>query len=53
MTIASTDRREPAIAEMTAIMNAIRSRNPDQAEAAARRHVEQAWHIAQELLRSR
>jgi DNA-binding GntR family transcriptional regulator len=51
MTIASTDRREPAIAEMTAIMNAIRSRNPDQAEAAARRHVEQAWQIAQELLR--
>ena len=52
MTIASTDRR-PAIAEMTAIMNAIRSRNPDQAEVAARHHVEQAWHIAQQLLRSK
>ncbi|WP_353645206.1 GntR family transcriptional regulator [Mesorhizobium sp. WSM2239] len=51
MTIASTNRREPAINEMTAIMNAIRSRNPDEAEAAARHHVEQAWRIAQQLLR--
>ncbi|MER8579488.1 GntR family transcriptional regulator [Mesorhizobium sp. M1423] len=53
MTIASTNRREPAIAEMTAIMDAIRSRNPDQAEAAARHHVERAWSIAQQLLRSK
>jgi DNA-binding GntR family transcriptional regulator len=53
MTIASADRRKPAIAEMTAIMDAIRSRDPERAEAAARRHVEQAWHIAQNLLRSR
>ncbi|TPN50765.1 GntR family transcriptional regulator [Mesorhizobium sp. B1-1-7] len=53
MTISSTNRREPAIAEMTAIMDAIKSRDPDKAEAAARHHVEQAWSIAQKLLRSR
>lgn len=53
MTITSTNRREPAVGEMTAIMNAIKSRDPDKAEAAARHHVEQAWSIAQQLLRSR
>ncbi|WP_434221289.1 FCD domain-containing protein [Mesorhizobium opportunistum] len=53
MTISSSNRREPAIAEMTAILDAIKSRDPDRAEAAARHHVEQAWSIAQKLLRSR
>ncbi len=52
MTIASENRRDAAIAEMTDIMNAIRSRNGDDAEAAARRHVEQAWRIAQQTLRN-
>ncbi|TPK10466.1 GntR family transcriptional regulator [Mesorhizobium sp. B2-5-7] len=51
MTILSANRREPAIAEMTEIMDAIRSRQSDQAEAAARRHVESAWQIAREKLR--
>jgi DNA-binding GntR family transcriptional regulator len=50
MTIASANRREAAIAEMTVIMNAIKSRRGDDAEAAARRHVEQAWRIAKEKL---
>ncbi|MBZ9775627.1 GntR family transcriptional regulator [Mesorhizobium sp. CO1-1-8] len=53
MTIASENRREPAIAEMTAIMDAIKLRDPDKAEAAARHHVEQARFIAQRLLRPR
>jgi DNA-binding GntR family transcriptional regulator len=52
MTIASVDRRDAAIDEMTDIMNAIKSRNGDAAEAAARRHVEQAWRIAQQTLRN-
>ncbi|MEP6567217.1 MAG: GntR family transcriptional regulator [Mesorhizobium sp.] len=51
MTIASENRREPAIAEMTEIMDAIRSRKPEEAEAAARRHVESAWQIARNTLR--
>jgi DNA-binding GntR family transcriptional regulator len=51
MTIASTNRREPAIAEMEEIMQAIRTRDADRAEAAARRHVEQAWAIARQSLR--
>jgi DNA-binding GntR family transcriptional regulator len=51
MTILSQNRREPAIAEMHAIMNAIRSRKPEAAEAAARRHVESAWQIARDALR--
>jgi DNA-binding GntR family transcriptional regulator len=51
MTIASENRREPAIAEMTEIMDAIRSRRPDEAEAAARRYVESAWQIARNTLR--
>jgi len=51
MTILSQNRRVPAIAEMHAIMNAIRSRNPEAAEAAARRHVEAAWQIARDALR--
>jgi DNA-binding GntR family transcriptional regulator len=51
MTIASENRREPAIAEMHAIMDAIRSRKPQEAEAAARRHVESAWRIARNALR--
>ena len=51
MTIASENRREPAIAEMTEIMDAIRSRKPEEAEAAARRHVESAWRIARNALR--
>ncbi len=51
ITIASVNRREPAIAEMNEIMSAIRARKADEAEAAARRHVEQAWRIAQESLR--
>ncbi|KAA3452159.1 GntR family transcriptional regulator [Mesorhizobium sp. SARCC-RB16n] len=46
MTIASANRREPAIAEMNKIMDAIRSRKPDEAEVAARQHVESAWNIA-------
>lgn len=50
MTILSANRREPAIAEMTEIMNAIRSRRPEEAEAAARRHVESAWQIARHKL---
>ncbi|MER9657267.1 GntR family transcriptional regulator [Mesorhizobium sp. M0152] len=50
MTILSANRREPAIAEMTAIMDAIRSRKPEEAEAAARRHVESAWQIARQKL---
>ncbi|RUX24059.1 FCD domain-containing protein [Mesorhizobium sp. M7A.F.Ca.US.011.01.1.1] len=53
MTITSTNRRESAIREMTAIMNAIKSRDPNKAAAAARHQVEQAWSIAQQLLRSR
>ncbi|RUZ72284.1 FCD domain-containing protein, partial [Mesorhizobium sp. M7A.F.Ca.US.006.01.1.1] len=44
-------RREPAISEMNEIMDAIRSRKPDEAEAAARRHVESAWQIARDKLR--
>lgn len=52
MTIASANRREPAIAEMKEIMDAIRARNPDEAEAAARRHVESAWKIARTALQS-
>ncbi|TPN20849.1 GntR family transcriptional regulator [Mesorhizobium sp. B2-3-3] len=51
MTILSANRREPAIAEMTEIMDAIRSHKPEEAEAAARRHVESAWQIAREKLR--
>jgi DNA-binding GntR family transcriptional regulator len=51
MTILSQNRREPAIAEMHAIMDAIRSRKPEAAEAAARRHVETAWQIARDALR--
>ncbi|RWC89836.1 GntR family transcriptional regulator [Mesorhizobium sp. M00.F.Ca.ET.151.01.1.1] len=51
MTILSTNRREPAIAEMNEIMDAIRARKPDEAEAAARRHVESAWQIARDKLR--
>ncbi|RWK01325.1 GntR family transcriptional regulator [Mesorhizobium sp. M1C.F.Ca.ET.193.01.1.1] len=51
MTIASANRREPAIAEMNAIMDAIRARRPEEAEAAARRHVESAWKIARDKLR--
>ncbi|TPI11610.1 GntR family transcriptional regulator [Mesorhizobium sp. B4-1-3] len=50
MTIASANRREPAIAEMNEIMDAIRARKPDEAEAAARRHVESAWKIARTAL---
>ncbi|WP_292475442.1 GntR family transcriptional regulator [Mesorhizobium sp.] len=50
MTIASANRREPAIAEMHEIMDAIRSRKPEAAEAAARRHVESAWNIARTAL---
>ncbi|RWF39804.1 MAG: FCD domain-containing protein, partial [Mesorhizobium sp.] len=53
MTIASENRREPAINEMNAIMDAIRARKPDEAEAAARRHVESAWRIARDALRLR
>ena len=51
MTIASENRRDAAIAEMHAIMDAIRSRKPEEAEAAARRHVESAWRIARNALR--
>lgn len=51
MTIASANRREPAIAEMNEIMDAIRARKPEEAEAAARRHVESAWQIARDKLR--
>ncbi|RVA22665.1 FCD domain-containing protein, partial [Mesorhizobium sp. M7A.F.Ca.US.001.01.1.1] len=51
MTILSENRREPAISEMNEIMDAIRSRKPDEAEAAARRHVESAWQIARDKLR--
>ncbi len=51
MTIVSTNRREAAIAEMNEIMDAIRARKPDEAEAAARRHVESAWQIARDKLR--
>ena len=51
MTIVSTNRREAAIAEMNEIMDAIRSRKPEEAEAAARRHVESAWQIARTALR--
>ncbi|MEI9406406.1 GntR family transcriptional regulator [Mesorhizobium argentiipisi] len=51
MTILSANRRGPAIAEMTEIMDAVRSRKPDEAEAAARRHVESAWQIARDRLR--
>ncbi|TPN85476.1 GntR family transcriptional regulator [Mesorhizobium sp. CU2] len=51
MTIASQNRRDAAIAEMHAIMNAIRARRPEEAEAAARRHVETAWRIARDTLR--
>ncbi|MEI9408163.1 MULTISPECIES: GntR family transcriptional regulator [unclassified Mesorhizobium] len=51
MTILSVNRRGPAIAEMTEIMDAIRSRRPDEAEAAARRHVKSAWQIARATLR--
>jgi DNA-binding GntR family transcriptional regulator len=50
MTILSQNRREPAIAEMHAIMDAIKSRKPEEAEAAARRHVESAWKIARTAL---
>ncbi len=50
MTITSVNRREPAIAEMIEIMNAIRARDADAAEAAARRHIESAWKIARDLL---
>ncbi|MER9934084.1 GntR family transcriptional regulator [Mesorhizobium sp. M0088] len=52
MTIASANRRGPAIAEMEDIMNAIRAREADKAQAAARHHVEQAWNIARLSLRS-
>ncbi|RWN49574.1 MAG: GntR family transcriptional regulator [Mesorhizobium sp.] len=51
MTIASTNRREAAIAEMNEIMDAIRAHKPEAAEAAARRHVESAWKIARNTLR--
>ncbi|ESX08945.1 GntR family transcriptional regulator [Mesorhizobium sp. M1148] len=51
MTIHSENRREPAITEMNEIMDAIRARKPDEAEAAARRHVESAWQIARDKLR--
>ncbi|QKC81683.1 GntR family transcriptional regulator [Mesorhizobium sp. NZP2077] len=51
MTIVSTNRREAAIAEMNEIMDAIRARKPEEAEAAARRHVESAWQIARTALR--
>jgi DNA-binding GntR family transcriptional regulator len=51
MTIASANRREAAIAEMNEIMSAIRARKPEEAEAAARRHVESAWKIARDRLR--
>ncbi|WP_027035495.1 GntR family transcriptional regulator [Mesorhizobium ciceri] len=51
MTILSENRREPAISEMNEIMDAIRTRKPDEAEAAARRHVESAWQIARDKLR--
>ncbi|MER8853569.1 GntR family transcriptional regulator [Mesorhizobium australicum] len=50
MTILSENRREPAITEMTEIMDAIRARKPQEAEAAARRHVESAWQIARDKL---
>ncbi|MER8845201.1 GntR family transcriptional regulator [Mesorhizobium australicum] len=50
MTILSENRREPAITEMTEIMDAIRARKPQEAEAAARRHVESAWKIARDKL---
>jgi DNA-binding GntR family transcriptional regulator len=52
MTIASSNRREPAISEMKEIMSAIRARDGDAAERAARHHVELAWRIAQDLLQS-
>ncbi|WP_027060315.1 GntR family transcriptional regulator [Mesorhizobium loti] len=51
MTIVSANRREAAIAEMNEIMDAIRARKPEEAEAAARRHVESAWQIARTALR--
>jgi len=51
MTIVSTNRREAAIGEMNEIMDAIRARKPEEAEAAARRHVESAWQIARTALR--
>ena len=51
MTIVSANRREAAIAEMNEIMDAIRGRKPEEAEAAARRHVESAWQIARTALR--
>ena len=51
MTIVSINRREAAIAEMNEIMDAIRGRKPEEAEAAARRHVESAWQIARTALR--
>jgi len=50
MTIVSANRREAAIAEMNDIMSAIRARKPEEAEAAARRHVESAWQIARTAL---
>ncbi|QKD01780.1 GntR family transcriptional regulator [Mesorhizobium loti] len=51
MTIVSINRREAAIAEMNEIMDAIRARKPEEAEVAARRHVESAWQIARTALR--
>ena len=51
MTIVSINRREASIAEMNEIMDAIRGRKPEEAEAAARRHVESAWQIARTALR--
>jgi DNA-binding GntR family transcriptional regulator len=35
---------------MVEIMSAIRSRDADAAEAAARRHIESAWKVAREIL---
>ena len=52
LTIASPQRRDAAIAEMVEIMRAIRARDPAAAESAARRHVESAWAIARESLRT-
>ncbi|WP_348639929.1 FCD domain-containing protein [Mesorhizobium sp. B3-1-7] len=40
-----------AFAEMHAIIDAIRLRKPEAAEAAARRHVETAWQIARDARR--
>jgi DNA-binding FadR family transcriptional regulator len=53
LTMSSPGRSDSSLAELSEIVDAIERSDPDAAEAAARRHVDHAAHVAYALLQER